>query len=320
MLRKCTVLVAVLVAVQSASFQGRRSIPVEVRYERLEHNFLSNLSEKVQLSPEELQENQLRLEKLKAAEQEELAKKDHSNSIKNLNEKVQLSPEELLQASKHIPIHNSLRTNQDISDLERLGELRNEPVSKIEQLQSIIETGLENLRKNFQPKNNDIAPSKEEWERLETEVRDYFTEEKNKLAKQESGSPSQTGFQGWTIWLQNATTNFLGNFQQQNGTSGDEGTSQGPFQNFIGYFNGGKWKLRPNQKKNKKIIPHNRCPKYSINNSGSEFTIWKYYCFGRQRKWRTVQYFRKFLKWRSAIHPGYWTAIRPSYRPKFKSR
>lgn len=246
MLRKCTVLVAVLVAVHSASFQGRRSIPVEVRYERLEHNFLSNLSEKVQLSPEELQENQLRLEKLKAAEQEELTKKDHSNSIKNLNEKVQLSPEELLQASKHIPIHNSLRTNQDISDLERLGELRNEPASKIEQLQGIIETGLENLRKNFQPKNNDAAPTKEEWERLETEFRDYFTEEKNKLAKQESGSPPQSSFP-WSNWFQNVTdrfqnvtNNFLNNFQQQNGTSGDEGTSQGPFQNFIGYFAGGE--------------------------------------------------------------------------------
>lgn len=249
MLRKCTVLVAVLVVVQSASFQGRRSIPVEVRYERLEHNFLSNLSEKVQLSPEELQENQLRLEKLKAAQEEELAKKNHiTNSIKNLNEKVQLSPEELLQASKHIPIHNSLRTNQDISDLERLGELRNEPASKIEQLQGIIETGLENLRKNFQPKNNDIAPSKEEWERLETEVRDYFTEEKNKLAKQESGNPPQI-IQGWTNWFQNVTSNFVGSFQQQNGTSGDEGTSQGPLQNFIGYFTGGEWNFLATRQK-----------------------------------------------------------------------
>ncbi|KAH1024710.1 uncharacterized protein LOC109538712 [Dendroctonus ponderosae] len=246
MLRKCTVLALVIVSVLG------KNIPVEVRYERLEHDFAGNLGEKVQLSGEQLSENKLRLEKLSVAEEDLSSNVDHSNSIKNLDEKVQLSPEELLQASKHIPIHHSIQDDEDSNDLLRLGELRNgpfranslsEPPSKhllVARMQTIIESGLHNLRSNFMPRDFEVGPSKELWNKFETDVKKYLEEQKGRLDTRQE----QNFIQSISSGFQEAANNFLQQFQNQNkpnGTSGDEGIAQqpNPIQGFIGYFTNG---------------------------------------------------------------------------------
>lgn len=248
MLRKCTVLAVVIVTVLG------KTIPVEVRYERLEHDFAGNLGEKVQLSGEQLKENRLRLEKLSVAEEDLSSSVDHSNSIKNLDEKVQLSPEELLQASKHIPIHHSIKDEEDSNDLLRLGEIRNgpfransliEPPNKqllVARMQTIIESGLQNLKSNFMPRDFEVGPSKELWKKFETDVQEYLEEQKGRLDTRQE----QNFIQSITSGFQQISNNFLQQFQSQNkpnGTSSDEETSQpqNPIQGFIGYFSGGKF-------------------------------------------------------------------------------
>ncbi|XP_066255032.1 protein rtoA-like [Euwallacea similis] len=242
MLLKCTVLVAVLVAVQSATLHGR-NIPVEVRYERLEHDFNSNLSEKVQLSDKELKENQLRLEK----PEERNSTKDHSDLNKNLEEKVQLSPEELLQAPKYVPIHDTLNQEPESNDLERLGELREEPCDKvalIEKMQGIIEKGLENLKDDFIAKGEKRPLPKELWDTLEKDLKEYFAREKVKVeSRQEQGTTSQNIISNIINGFTEITNNVIQNFQNSanaTGSSEDEGSqSQLPGQGIVGFFSGG---------------------------------------------------------------------------------
>ncbi|XP_066143725.1 autotransporter adhesin BpaC-like [Euwallacea fornicatus] len=242
MLLKCTVLVAVLVAVQSATLHGR-NIPVEVRYERLEHDFNSNLSEKVQLSADELKENQLRLER----PEERNSTKDHSDLNKNLEEKVQLSSEELLQAPKYVPIHDTLNQGPESNDLERLGEFREEPCDKvalIEKVQGIVKNGLENLKESFITKGEEKALPKEVWNTLEKDLNDYFAREKVKVeSRQEQGATSQNIISNIINGFTQITSNVIQNFQNSantTGTSGDEGTeTQLPGQGIVGFFTGG---------------------------------------------------------------------------------
>ncbi|CAG9771775.1 unnamed protein product [Ceutorhynchus assimilis] len=249
MLLKYTVIfLVIVVAVKSATIQ-ERNIPVEIRYERLEHDITGNLREKVQLSEEELKENQLRLQKFeeaKIAVSKAEETKDHSHLIQNLNEKVQLSPEDLLQSSKHIPIQHTL--DQETENLEKLGDSSStNKISLIDKAQDLIENGLKTLKANFVPTENQVAPPKELWEKLEKDVKDFFTEERNKFgSRQNQGANQQNIFQNFANGFQQMTNNFVQQFQGlnqngQNGTSGDEGTAQqqGPIQGFIGYFTGG---------------------------------------------------------------------------------
>ncbi|XP_050309923.1 uncharacterized protein LOC126745915 [Anthonomus grandis grandis] len=241
MLRNCLILVLVIVAVQSATVL-QRNIPVEVRYERLNHNINANLAEQIQLSPEEIKENQIKsqnLVKLDGPIPE--ATVDHSASIKNLQEKIQLSPEELIQAPKYIPVPDTLnKLKSETTDSE---STKNKNL--ISTIQEYVENRLDGLRNSFIPKANENGPPKELWERFEKDVRKYFEDEKNKGGlRQGQGINQQNIFQNFANGIQQFANNFVTQLQGQNssaptGTSGDEGTSQNPFQGFIGYFTGG---------------------------------------------------------------------------------
>ncbi|XP_030749513.1 uncharacterized protein LOC115877481 isoform X2 [Sitophilus oryzae] len=230
MLFKYTVLV--LVALQSTSLLAKQ-IPVEVRYERLEHSIGQNLAEKPQLAPEELKENELRLQKLSLAE-ENHAPEANKNLVKNFDAKVQLSQSELSQAYKHIPVQEEVKS----------GELREaSSLSLRETAQKIIEEGLENLRNNFKPKENEFSPSKQQWDELDRSVNNLIENSKlEESLRQEGGG---NFIQGFISSFQNATSNFLQNIQSQTqgnapgGTSGDNGQQPGGIQGFFAFFTDG---------------------------------------------------------------------------------
>ncbi|XP_076269445.1 uncharacterized protein LOC143202059 [Rhynchophorus ferrugineus] len=234
-----------LVALAASSLIVAKQIPVEIRYERLEHNLNDNLAEKPQLSQEQLKENDLRLKSSFAEELNEEPK----DYVKNLDAKVQLSPDQLLQAYKHIPIHHSIQEGDDkednlvsLNELRDAGSLRTDTPSLKSLAEKVIEEGLENLRNSFKSSDNEATPSKELWDKLEGEAKDLVQNTEEDGTSRQEGGGQQNFLQSISSGFQNLTSNFIQNFRPastQNGSSADEGQSQGPIQGFVGFFTGG---------------------------------------------------------------------------------